>query len=88
MTSSSFPCIWEANTNAIIVLEMFKIDSPYDTVVPLKGAPEDKAGLERVIKVVRARNAFRASSTRSRLTSPLCPFPSLQLEGERKKLKL
>ena len=49
----SFPCIWEPNTNAIILCETYKIDSPYDSVVPLKGAPEDKAGLERVVKVVR-----------------------------------
>ena len=94
----SFPCIWEPNTNAIILCETYKIDSPYDSVVPLKGAPEDKAGLERVVKVVRvvvprflapfhllslALYSFLDAVARFSL-----PHFRRQLDGERKKLKL
>ena len=43
----SFPCRWQGNS--MVVLDGFKINPPYDTVV---SSPGQNAGLERVIKVV------------------------------------
>jgi hypothetical protein len=68
----------------MVVLNEFTIDPPYDTVQPSKSTT-DSSGIERVIKVVRKSFYIQFLNF---FNSPPRVIFFVQLEGERKKLKL